>query len=178
MHTSIRSVICVATTALAVAGCGGSGYKAQPAPVDGPPTLSVIGDQAIDQDTTTAPLPFNVDDRETAADNLVISVTSSDTSIVAPAGLTLAGSGTSRTLLISPVETAFGMTSISLSAKDGAGQSVTRTFAVSVKPVFVSFTKFASDTFATEEGSDVRQLRGFTLDGDADDNSAAFDNLF
>ena len=65
MRNSIRA-ICAAATVLAVAGCGGSGYKSQPASTDGPPSLSVIGDQSIDQDTTTAPIPFSVDDRETA----------------------------------------------------------------------------------------------------------------
>jgi hypothetical protein len=178
MRISIRTAICAAATVLAVAGCGGSGYKTQPAPVDGPPTLSVIGDQSLDQDTSTAPLQFSVDDRETAAGSLTLTVTSSDTGIVAANGLTLAGSGASRTLMIAPVEAAFGTTSISLSAKDGAGQSVTRTFAVTVRPVYVSFTKFASETYATEETSDVRQLKGFTLDGDADENPGAFDTLF
>ena len=84
MRISFRTAICAAATVLAVAGCGGSGYKPQPAPVDGPPTLSVIADQAIDQDTSTAPIAFNVDDRETAAGNLDITMTSSDTGIVAP----------------------------------------------------------------------------------------------
>jgi hypothetical protein len=177
MRISIRSAIFATATALAVAGCGG-GYKTQPAPVDGPPSLSIIGDLAIDQDTTTAPLPFTVDDRETAADNLVLTVTSSDAGIVASSGLILAGSGTSRTLMISPLETAIGTATISLHAKDRAGQSVTRTFAVTVRPVFVSFTKFTTETYAAEENSDVRQLKGFTLDGDADENPGAFDTLF
>ena len=138
----------------------------------------MIGDLAIEQDMTTAPLAFSVDDRETAADNLVLSLASSDTSIVAPDGMVLAGSGASRTLTITPVETAFGTTSITLSARDGAGQSVSRTFGVTVRPVFVSFTKFASDTYATDETSGVRVLKGFTLDSDADENAAAFDTLF
>jgi|SRR5262245_9012434 len=178
MRNPIRA-FCAAATVLAVAGCGGGGgNKAQPAPMDGPPALSVIGDQSIDQDTSTAPISFNVDDRETAAGSLMVSVTSSDTGIVATEGLVLGGNGASRTLTITPVEAAFGTTSITLSAKDGAGQSVTRTFGVTVKPVFRSFTKWTSDTYATDENSEVRQLKGFTLDTDADDNPAAFDTLF
>ena len=178
MRISLRTAICAAATVLAVAGCGGSGYKSQPAPVDGPPTLSVIADQAIDQDTSTAPIAFSVDDRETAAGNLDITMTSSDTGIVAQTGMILGGSGASRTLMITPVETAFGTTSITLSARDSAGQSVTRTFGVTVRPVYMSFTKFTSDTYVAGENSDVRQLKGFTLDGDADDNPTAFETLF
>lgn len=178
MRISLRTAICAAATVLAVAGCGGSSYKPQPAPVDGPPTLSVIADQAIDQDTSTAPIAFNVDDRETAVGNLDIAMTSSDTGIVAQTGMTLGGSGAARTLTITPVETAFGTTSITLSARDSAGQSVTRTFGVTVRPVYMSFTKFTSDTYVAGEDSDVRQLKGFTLDGDADDNPAAFETLF
>jgi predicted small lipoprotein YifL len=177
MRNSIRA-ICAAATVLAVAGCGGSGYKSQPAPMDGPPSLSVIGDQSIDQDSPTAPIPFSVDDRETAAGSLAVTVTSSDTGIVAADGLVLGGDGASRTLTITPVEAAFGTASITLSAKDGAGQSVSRTFGVTVKPVFVSFTKFTSDTYATDENADVRPLKGFTLDTDADENPGAFDSLF
>jgi hypothetical protein len=177
MRNSIRA-ICAAATVLAVAGCGGSGYNSQPAPMDGPPSLSVIGDQSIDQDTSTAPISFGVDDRETAAGSLVVSVTSSDTGVVAADGLVLGGSGASRTLTITPVEAAFGTTSITMSAKDGAGQSISRTFGVTVKPVYVSFTNFTSDTYATDENSEVRQLKGFTLDTDADENPTAFDTLF
>ena len=55
---------------------------------------------------------------------------------------------------------------------------MSRTFGVTVKPVFVSFTKFTSDTYATDENTDVRQIKGFTLDTDADENPTAFDSLF
>ena len=90
MRNSIRA-ICAAATVLAVAGCGGGGggAESQPAPMDGPPALTVIGDQSIDQDTSTAPISFSVDDRETAAGSLVVTVTSSDTGIVAADGLVL-----------------------------------------------------------------------------------------
>jgi predicted small lipoprotein YifL len=177
MRNSIRA-ICAAATVLAVAGCGGSGNKSQPAPMEGPPALSVIGDQSMDQDTSTAPISFSVDDRETAVGSVVVTATSSNTDIVAADGLVLGGDGASRTLTITAVEGAFGAASITLSAKDGAGQTVSRTFGVTVKPVFVSFTQFTSDTYATDENSEVRELRGFTLDTDADENPDAFDMLF
>ncbi|HKE45273.1 MAG TPA: hypothetical protein VKB41_12135 [Steroidobacteraceae bacterium] len=177
MNNSLR--IALLLMASVVAGCGGnSGRTSMPAPVDGPPALTVIADQSLDQDTSTAPLPFGISDRETPAAGLGVTVTSSDTSIIAPEGLVLDGSGGSRTLTITPMEAAIGDATISVSARDGAGQSVTRSFLVSVKPVFRSFTQFTNDTYAAAEDSDVRTLKGFTLDGDANDNPTAFDSLF
>ncbi|HZF25253.1 MAG TPA: hypothetical protein VEZ88_03250 [Steroidobacteraceae bacterium] len=162
-----------------VAGCGGNGGRmATPAPVDAPPALTVIADQSLDQDTSTAALPFGVSDRETAAAGLAVSATSSDTSVIAPEGLVLDGSGATRTLTITPVEAAFGNATISMSVRDGAGQSVARSFVVTVKPVYVSFTQFTTDTFGATEDSQVRTLQGFTLDSDADENPAAFDGVF
>ena len=177
MNSSIRIGFLLAASV--VAGCGGnSGRMATPAPVDGPPSLTAIADQSLDQDTSTAALSFGVSDRETAAAGLAVSVSSSDTSVIGQDGLALGGSGAMRTLTITPVESAFGNASITLTARDGAGQSATRSFLVTVKPVYVSFTQFANDTYTAPENSTVRALKGFTLDHDADENPAAFEGLF
>ena len=177
MSTSIRMGLLLAASA--VAGCGGnSGRVATPVPVDGPPALTAIADQSLDQDTSTAALSFGVSDRETAAAGLAVSVSSSDTSVIAQDGLVLGGSGDMRTLTITPTESAIGSASISITARDGSGQSATRSFLMTVKPVYVSFTQFTHDTFAAAEDSSVLTFKGFTPDGDADDNPAAFDGLF
>lgn len=177
MSNSIRIGLLLAASV--VAGCGGnSGRMATPVPVDGPPALTAIADLSLDQDTSTAALPFGVSDRETAAAGLAVSASSSDTSVIAADGLVLGGSGDMRTLTITPAEAVFGSASISLTARDGAGQSATRSFLVTVKPVYVSFTQFTHDTFTAAEDSSVRALKGFTLDSDADEIPTAFDGLF
>ncbi|MEO5802635.1 MAG: Calx-beta domain-containing protein, partial [Verrucomicrobiota bacterium] len=88
--------------------------------VNGPPLLSSVGNQAINEDTPTAAIPFTVDDLETNPDALTISSTSSNTNLVANADLVLGGSGTNRTLTITPLTNQFGTTTITISASDGS----------------------------------------------------------
>ena len=71
-------------------------------PVNTPPTISAIADQTVSQNTATPAIPFMVGDVETAATNLVVSATSSDTNLLPTAGILLGGAGTNRTVTATP----------------------------------------------------------------------------
>ena len=98
------------------------------------PIVTLIGDQAIDEDSTTGALSFTIDDEETAASSLIVTATSSDQSLVQDADIVLGGSGSDRTIQVTSLADQFGSTTITVSIDDGA--TVTQeTFVVNVNPV-------------------------------------------
>lgn len=178
MITSLRSFSALAATALAVAACGGDGSRAGDVPApNAPPALSAIADQTINQDTSTPAISFGVTDDRTAAADLTVTASSSDTNLVPADGIVLVGGGATRTVTITPTEAAVGSATVTLTVTDAAGLSATRTFRVTVNAVRVAFTQYAIDTFGADESSDVRSLTGFTLDNDSEDLPDAFDQL-
>ncbi|QDE88952.1 DUF5050 domain-containing protein [Myxococcus xanthus] len=96
-------------------------------PVNDAPTLSSVADQRIPAGSSTGDLGFTVGDVETAADNLTVIATSSNTDLVPndPSNLVLGGFGSSRTLSIVPAARASGSTTITLSVSDGSDTTST-----------------------------------------------------
>ena len=177
MITSMRPLIALAATALAVAGCGGGGGSGDSEAPDAPPTLSALGDLTISQDTSTAALPFDVADDRTDAASLVVTASASDTSLIPDGGITLAGSGGSRSMTITPAEATSGSATVSVTVADAAGLSTTRTFLVTVNAVNVAFTAWTFEMYSDPETASSRSLLGFTLQNDAEDRPDAFDPL-
>ena len=85
------------------------------------PTITAFADLLIDEDSTTGPIGFVIEDTETPATALVVSVTSSNPSLVpnSPSSLILAGSGSNRTLEVVPAANRFGTTTITVTVSDG-----------------------------------------------------------
>jgi|GEM_PF-3447295 len=102
-------------------------------PVNDLPTISAIDDQAINEDTATE-IPFEISDVETDADSLSISVTSSDPNLIADSGIQVLGTGTSRSLALTPNANQFGSATIRVEISDGES-TVTREFQIFVAPV-------------------------------------------
>src|SRR6185295_2276462 len=100
--TKIKLAALAATT-LVVAACGGSGgsgMSTPPPPSNNAPSVSMIANQVADQDTAVAV----------------------DGNALFPAeGVMLSGSGTTRTLTLSPLEAATGSATITISAADPQG---------------------------------------------------------
>ncbi|WAS88773.1 MULTISPECIES: Ig-like domain-containing protein [unclassified Corallococcus] len=90
-------------------------------PVNDAPTLSAVAHQSITAGGSTGDLAFTVGDVETAADDLTVTVTSSNTDLVPndSSHLVLGGSGSSRTLKVVSTR-ASGSTTITLAVDDGA----------------------------------------------------------
>lgn len=100
----------------------------------GPPTISGIPDQHLAAGTTTGPLPFEVEDVETPADQLLVTAVSDNPVLVPnePAYLALAGTGKQRTLTITPVPGREGLATIQLTVRDGQGFESSVSFRVYV----------------------------------------------
>ena len=99
-----------------------------------PPTLSDITDVTVLEDTPSGLLNFTVGDGETLASNLSVSGSSSNPALVPKANLVFGGSGTARTLVVTPAANQFGTTTITVSVSDGS-VSTTDTFVFTVTPV-------------------------------------------
>lgn len=99
--------------------------------LNAPPAITPIADQSIVMNKATGALAFTVSDAETLASELVVTASSSDTTVVAPEGITINGTAADRTVTVVPVQRATGTTTITLTVDDG-GDSAATSFEVKV----------------------------------------------
>ena len=96
------------------------------------PIISEISDQTMDRDTSLT-IDFTVDDVETPASGLDVTVSSSASGLFPSAGLVLGGSGENRTLKLMPAAGETGTADVTVSVNDGT--TVTdEQFTVTVMP--------------------------------------------
>lgn len=135
------------------------------------PTISAVADQTTNVDTQIGPLSFTIGDEETAAGDLEITATSSNQIVVANGGIQLGGSGSSRTVLITPEVGATGTTTVTLTVTDEGNVSTTETFVVTVNgaPTIAAVSDVAIDANSQAGPIDV------TID---DDLTAAASLMF
>ncbi len=84
------------------------------------PAVSPIADSFSLINAPHGPLAFTVDDLETASDDLQITVQSSNAGLLDPNNAVLGGSGTSRTLTLTPNTDAWGRALVTLLISDGS----------------------------------------------------------
>lgn len=106
-------------------------------PVNDPPLLSVIPDQAIDEDTATEAIPFAVGDVDSPVESVTVTAHSSNPALVPLANIVLGGSESNRTVRLTPAPDASGTAIITLTANDGSPTNsiASRSFTVTVNPV-------------------------------------------
>jgi PAS domain S-box-containing protein len=98
------------------------------------PTISVVSNQGTDEDDPTDAIPFTVGDAGTAADELAVSASSSNTTLVPNSNINLGGSGANRTVTVTPASNRFGTTDFAYTVSDGNGETDTATVTVNVAP--------------------------------------------
>nr|WP_246205978.1 BspA family leucine-rich repeat surface protein [Fulvivirga aurantia] len=81
------------------------------------PTISGLSNIAIDEDGDTGEISFTVNDADTNVDDLIVDAISDNLSLVD--NITLAGTGSNRTLRIVPLPDAFGTATITVTVDDG-----------------------------------------------------------
>ena len=102
--------------------------------VNDTPSISDIADLGTDEDTATGNIAFNVGDAETAAEALNVTAVSSNQALVPGTGISLGGTGSNRTLSITPAVNRFGQTAITVTVGDGTA-SISDTFLLTVRAV-------------------------------------------
>ncbi len=118
-----------------------------------PPVVSVIEDQSIPANSSTAAIDFTVNDGETSPDNLIVTATSSNPALVPndPANIALDGVGTDRTITISPATDQQGSATITITVEDADNNTAMTSFVVVVGAPTISaipnqFTRVATPT--------------------------------
>lgn len=98
------------------------------------PTISPLGTQTINEDASTAALPFTVADADSPVAQLSVSAKSSRPRLLPKSGIVLDGSGASRTIKLTPAPNANGKATVTISVSDGDVTS-TSNFDVVVRSV-------------------------------------------
>ena len=101
------------------------------ASVNDPPTITSIVNQTIRRDESTGALAFTVGDVETAAGALTLSGSSSNAMVVPNGNIVFGGSGSSRTVTVTPAAGQTGTAAITLTVSDGT-TATTTSFTVNV----------------------------------------------
>ena len=134
--------------------------------VNSKPTISAIGAQTTTENTATSPpIAFTINDAETAPGDLRLSATSSITTLVPNSGFSFGGSGTDRTVTITPANNQTGTTMITLTVSDGDETAVSA-FQLSVTNVNEAPTITAITSKSTTEDQASAPI-AFTV-GDSD----------
>jgi len=102
--------------------------------VNDPPTISAIANQTINEDTSSAAIPFTIGDVETPAANLTLVGTCS-TSLIPVSNIVFGGSGASRTVKLTPAPNAYGTANIRVRVNDPDGGTNSVLFSVTVNAV-------------------------------------------
>ena len=154
-----------------VAGCGGTS-----APPSGP-RVGALADQVVNQDTTVGPIPLRITDGAAAATGLSVTAMAGDGTLVPASSIVVAGSGTDRTLTLTPAPDQTGTTLVTVTVKDAMGHVATGGFRLTVNPVFAAFTQYATTAFAADANAAPVAVSGLTFVPDADGNVDAFSAL-
>lgn len=133
-------------------------------PVDDPPTISAIADLSIMEDTDTGALGFTIGDVDTALGDLVLTVNSSDLTLVPLSNIVLGGSGAARTVTVTPAAGETGSADISVTVAD-ASSMVTETFLLTVTVINDPPTITAIADQTTDEDTATGAI-AFTVDDD------------
>jgi lipopolysaccharide/colanic/teichoic acid biosynthesis glycosyltransferase len=84
-----------------------------------PPTISSIASQTTPRNTPVGPITFSVGDAESSAVDLVVTGASSNPSLVPNSNIVFGGSGSDRTVTITPAADQIGLATITVTVSDG-----------------------------------------------------------
>ena len=84
-----------------------------------PPTIGNIADQSMAVNSNPGATTFSIGDLETAGASLTLTKSSSNTALVPAANIVFGGSGTARTVTVTPVANVLGSTTITVTVSDG-----------------------------------------------------------
>ena len=104
------------------------------ASVNDDPTITVIADQLINENTSTGPLAFTIGDIETPVGSLTVTRSSSNNTLVPLANIVLGGSGANRTVTVTPASNQFGAATITVAVGDGTS-TIQTSFQLTVNAV-------------------------------------------
>ncbi|MBI4658430.1 MAG: immunoglobulin domain-containing protein [Verrucomicrobia bacterium] len=109
-----------------------------PATPNQPPKVSFIGPQVIEAGKASPAISFTIEDSDTPGASLTVSATSSNNRLVPNSGISISGSGSRRSIVVTPASGESGTTDIKITVSDGGRETATTTFTLSVVPPLAS----------------------------------------
>ena len=100
--------------------------------VNAPPTITTLANQTINIGSSTSAIAFTIGDDLTPATSLTVSGVSSNTTLFPTIRIVFGGSGSTRTVTITPAAGQSGTATITLTVKDGGGLKATASLSVTV----------------------------------------------
>lgn len=101
--------------------------------VNQPPQISALSDLTLAANASSSPLSFTVSDLETAPASLTVTAVSSTPTLLPVSGIALGGSGSNRTVTLTPTAGQSGSAVVTLTVSDGSAAAST-SFALTVTP--------------------------------------------
>jgi C1A family cysteine protease len=129
------------------------------------PTISDIANQTVNEDVSTSTMSLTIGDAETPADSLVLSKSSSNLTLVPLANIVFGGSGTARTVRVTPAANQYGTATITLTVTDAGGLSASDSFILTVNPVNDAPVANAQSVTLSKNTSKAVTLTGSDVDG-------------
>ena len=151
-----------------LAGCGSSS-NGDGAPVNAAPTVGAVTDISIGANQQSQPIGFVVSDEQLTS--LVIEVSSDNQQALPDSRLMIGGSGTDRTITVSPVIDLLGDALITIIVTDQQGLSASTSFLLTIDPEMRSIQMFARSEFmkSADDEPDLINAVEFMQDADSDD---------
>ncbi len=140
-----------------------------------PPVVSGLADAdtTIDEDTSTEPIGFSVEDPETAPENLTVTATSGNPDLVPDDSIEVTGPDAQGegSLTVEPTADSNGTADITVTAENGGELTDSQTFTLEVEPVNDGpfFTSVPPDTTAAVEEELALQLEASPGPGETGD---------
>ncbi|MBX3054376.1 MAG: tandem-95 repeat protein [Caldilineaceae bacterium] len=98
------------------------------------PTISTIGNQVTDEDTTNGPVPFAIGDIDTPLAALELFGSSSNPLLLPHTSIVFGGEGTNRSISLTPAPNLYGTAAVTVTVSDG-GLLASTSYTLTVLPV-------------------------------------------
>ena len=153
-----------------VAACDSDSSRTPPVANEAP-MVSAIADQNISANQASQPIAFTVADEQVA--NLDVTVMSDNPAVVPADGLALGGTGTNRTLTVTPTVDTTGDAFVTIIAADASGLAASTSFLLTVDPEQKSMQVFTRDLFGADADDEPNLVNALEFAQDADDDDFA-----
>jgi hypothetical protein len=124
-------------------------------PANTSPVISTIPRTNTLMNEAAGPIPFTIGDAETSANNLTMSAFSANSTLLPGGNILLAGTGSYRTVTVSPAPSQIGVAPITLAVSDGTNTAAA-SFALMVLPsssfLFYDPFNYATGSLLTNSG--------------------------
>jgi hypothetical protein len=130
--------------------------------VNQPPTITGPGTQTMGMNNSLGPLPLLVTDPDGDPALLNVTVSSSNPRVIPPEAVQVVGTGSNRSLIVTPVRNEAGSATLIFTVQDSGGGRATASFRVTVQSLIDLQAGFPDGQFSVLEPAD------FDLDGDLD----------